>query len=42
MIAPILGYEANGTIHFRWMRAFLENGKSQTAHWDEETDVMIN
>lgn len=41
MITPIQSVEGNGNLHFRWMRAFLENGKSQTTHWDETTDKMI-
>ena len=41
MEAPILSFEDNGDLHFRWMRAFLENGGNQTPHWNSETDRMI-
>jgi hypothetical protein len=41
MVTPILSFEGNDNLHSRWMRAFLENGKLQTLHWDETTDKMI-
>lgn len=39
--APILSHDENGDLHFRWMRAFLENGRDQTPHWDKSTDQMV-
>jgi len=40
--APILFRDADGSIGFRWMRAFLENGKVHTDHWDDQTDVVLD
>ena len=32
--SPIVSYDKEGNLDFRWMFAFLENGRSYTEHWD--------
>lgn len=39
--APILSYDENGQVHFRWMMAFLMNGKEATAHWNDYTERVL-
>lgn len=33
--APIVSYDSDGNLDFRWMFAFLENGRPYTRHWDD-------
>ena len=32
--SPIVSYDGDGNLDFRWMFAFLENGRPYTEHWD--------
>ena len=40
--SPIVSYDDQGDLDFRWMLAFLENGKTYTAHWDDDTQKAID
>lgn len=40
--APIVSYDANGNLDFRWMFAFLTNGKPYTQHWDRYVQKAID
>lgn len=40
--APIVSYDNNGDLDFRWMYAFLENGRPFTAHWDGYVQQAID
>ena len=40
--APIVAYDDQGNLDFRWMLAFLENGKPYTEHWDGYTQETID
>ena len=40
--APIVSYDENGNLDFRWMFAFLKNGKPYTQHWDDFVQTVID
>ena len=40
--APIVSHDDNGDLDFRWMWAFLENGRPLTKHWDGRVQEAIN
>lgn len=39
--APIVSFDENGNLDFRWMYAFLENGRPYTPHWDDYVEETI-
>ena len=40
--APIVSFDSKGNLNFRWMYAFLENGRPFTRHWDDFVQETIN
>lgn len=40
--APVVSYDRNGDLDFRWMYAFLENGRPFTRHWDAFVQKTID
>lgn len=40
--APIVSYDDHGNLDFRWMLAFLKNGKPYTTHWDGYAQKAID
>ena len=40
--APIVSYDDHGNLDFRWMLAFLQNGKPYTTHWDGYAQMAID
>ena len=40
--APIVSYRPDGTLDFRWMYAFLQNGRPYTIHWDDYVQAAID
>lgn len=39
--SPIVSFDENGDLDFRWMLAFLKNGKPHTKHWDDFVEQAI-
>lgn len=40
--APIVSYDDRGNLDFRWMHAFLENGRPCTTHWNDHAQEAID
>ena len=40
--APIVSFDDQGNLDFRWMYAFIENGRPYTKHWDNYVQNAID
>ena len=40
--SPIVSYDDQGNLDFRWMYAFIENGRPYTKHWDDQVQSVID